>query len=466
MKLTLRSSNTALLSITILVLAVGTYTTANYLFPPVDDTSNALTYGSSTNVSFTFDPKLSIALSTDNLTIGDIVPGTIKDSNSITVAVSSNTPYGYTLSANVGSNDSTSTYYNTSNLIHEDNTINNTFTSIATNASEETLTTDNTWGYSTSIDNGNTWSTYSGLSNTNKTLLDTNNPASSSTIDFKVAAKSSTTQASGTYNNIITFYAVGKPRPPYMQETERIKSQLVNIGDEMQAIDQRDGKKYWVTKLADGNIWMTQNLDLDIVAGRTYTAQDTDLAYSVVDNSWTPSSEEATHATIHRLSNTAPESYDPGDLYWNGIPNNSWNGNFYNETVANPTDTPGGTHYHIGNYYNWTAATAMSDSSSYDGYRDAGQSICPAGWRLPTNRGDESFQNLLTPYGWTDNDRTLDNDQKSWNEPLYFVLGGRWTWDPTDNFGSVGFYWTNVAIESKFAYSLHAFFSVTLNQTA
>ena len=213
MKLALRPNNTALLAITILVLAVGTYTTANYLFPPVDDASNALTYGSSTNVSFTFDPKLSIALSTDNLTIGDIVPGTIKDSNSITVAVSSNTPYGYTLSANVGSNDSTSTYYNTSSLIHEDSTINNTFTSIATNASEETLTTDNTWGYSTSIDNGNTWSTYSGLSNANKTLLDTNNPASSSTIDFKIAAKSSTAQASGTYNNIITFYAVGKPRP-------------------------------------------------------------------------------------------------------------------------------------------------------------------------------------------------------------------------------------------------------------
>lgn len=43
MKLTLRFSNTALLAITILVLAVGTYTTANYLFPPADDTSNALT---------------------------------------------------------------------------------------------------------------------------------------------------------------------------------------------------------------------------------------------------------------------------------------------------------------------------------------------------------------------------------------------------------------------------------------
>ena len=28
--------------------------------------------------------------------------------------------------------------------------------------------------------------------------------------------------------------------------------------------DIRDGKYYWVTKLADGNCWMTQNLDLDL----------------------------------------------------------------------------------------------------------------------------------------------------------------------------------------------------------
>lgn len=227
MKLIPRPNNITLLAITIIALAMGTYTTANYLFPPVDDASKALTYGSSANVSFTFDSKLSMALSMDDLAIGDMVPGTTEDSNSITVAVSSNTPYGYTLSARVGSNDEQSVYYNTSDLVHANNNIaantsnvesqvpiNNRFTSIATNASEETLTTDNTWGYSTSADGGNNWSAYSGLSSSiNKTILDTNNPAASSTIDFKVAARSAATQASGVYSNSITFYAVGKPKP-------------------------------------------------------------------------------------------------------------------------------------------------------------------------------------------------------------------------------------------------------------
>ena len=250
MKLIPRPNNITLLAITIIALAMGTYTTANYLFPPVDDASNALTYGSSANVSFTFDSKLSMALSMDDLAIGDMVPGTTEDSNSITVVVSSNTPYGYTLSARVGSNDEQSACYNTSDLVHVNNNttantgnvesqvpINNRFTSIATNASEETLTTDNTWGYSTSADGGNNWSAYSGLSSSiNKTILDTNNPAASSTIDFKVAARSAATQASGTYNNIITFYAVGKPRPPqYLYDEVAKMSKGIQIAEDLQA---------------------------------------------------------------------------------------------------------------------------------------------------------------------------------------------------------------------------------------
>ena len=35
--------------------------------------------------------------------------------------------------------------------------------------------------------------------------------------------------------------------------------------------DARDGKMYWVAKLADGNCWMTQNLELDLTAGESLT---------------------------------------------------------------------------------------------------------------------------------------------------------------------------------------------------
>ena len=41
--------------------------------------------------------------------------------------------------------------------------------------------------------------------------------------------------------------------------------------------DTRDGKRYLVRRLADGNCWMTQNLNLDLYTGMTLTSADTDL---------------------------------------------------------------------------------------------------------------------------------------------------------------------------------------------
>ena len=148
MNMRLRNSNVLLVASVITILAVGIYATANYLFPTIDDDSSALTYGSSTNISFTFDPELSIATSTDSLTIDNLVPGTTSDSNLVRVTVSSNTQYGYVLSAGVGSTVSTDPYYNTSDLVHNNTTAevptNNKFSSIATTASLQTLDTDNT----------------------------------------------------------------------------------------------------------------------------------------------------------------------------------------------------------------------------------------------------------------------------------------------------------------------------------
>ncbi len=83
----------------------------------------------------------------------------------------------------------------------------------------------------------------------------------------------------GTYTNQVVLSAVANPLEltnmmdlVYMQDmtpelcvatpiSEDLKSPLTK-----QLIDTRDGKAYYVAKLADGNCWMTQNLDLDITA--------------------------------------------------------------------------------------------------------------------------------------------------------------------------------------------------------
>ena len=212
--------------------------------------------------------------------------------------------------------------------------------------------------------------------------------------------------------------------------------------------DSRDQKDYYISKLKDGNIWMTQNLDLDIEAGRTYTSADTDLANSTIGTTWTPTVSTSTTSSW-TSSDTAPSSYDPGNLYWNGNVTTTTSGTLSNMTVSDPSATSGGTHYHVGNYYNWTAAVAMSDSSSYTfSLEDVNQSICPAGWRLPTYSGDKSYLNLKDTQGFTSG--TSGNIQ---NTPTYFVYGGYWDVS-SSGVGSSGNYWSSVVKNRSNSYLL------------
>ena len=187
--------------------------------------TSALTYQSSTNVGFTFNPAISISLS-DDLLISSLSPGSTSDSNIINVAINTNASQGYTLTATAGTSSTTTNLVNTGNN-------NNIFTSLATNATitDWTNANDNTWGYSYSEDNGTTWISgkdgsnqnilgYSGLpldnddsGATGKTLISTTLPSDNKTLKFKIGAKASSSQASGDYTNIINFYAVANPEP-------------------------------------------------------------------------------------------------------------------------------------------------------------------------------------------------------------------------------------------------------------
>lgn len=60
------------------------------------------------------------------------------------------------------------------------------------------------------------------------------------------------------------FYAVWIDDSKVMQNIAQHKDELV-LEQQYQMMDKRDNKIYWVAKLADGNVWMTQNLDYDLV---------------------------------------------------------------------------------------------------------------------------------------------------------------------------------------------------------
>lgn len=273
---------------------------------------------------------------------------------------------------------------------------------------------------------------------------------------------------------------------------------------ETQLVDTRDGKVYWVSKLMDGHCWMTQNLDLDLETTATnvavLTSENTDLntygsngydsenGYSRNGNNvitWTPRRSTLSTASISSTgeisdwSNTgfSPYSIDVGDWYWIGnwndngvdtwyssVSNNYLSGNLGDPAKFKKNESfyDNGTHGHVGNYYNWTAAIA-SNYSNYNAstYSDTTgnpqNSICPTGWRLPTisDANDTAgstneFQRLITLYGNNSTD-----DKALTASPLWFVRGGFINYDRLGDSGYDGNYWSSTVKSTYNAYYLY-----------
>ena len=266
------------------------------------------------------------------------------------------------------------------------------------------------------------------------------------------------------------------PGLKYMQDLNSSNKATIlnNMTEDSQyyLADKRDDKTYCVAKLKDGNLWMTQNLDHDIKTDGSviYDNTTTDLGWngtSYATASWTPASAtKATSDTTWTTDSTGytiPESYDPGELYWNGTA-----GSYYTESdcttaggtwdstnnVCNQISSTGDSHYHLGDYYNWTAAVAMNDSSSYTtNNQDVNQSICPAGWTLPksgNNTSNGSFRYLFEQYGW-DSDSYMMENPNIWNTAIKLPLSGSW-FDSLYDVGYYGAFWLSVVSNSSLAH--------------
>lgn len=217
-------------------------------------------------------------------------------------------------------------------------------------------------------------------------------------------------------------------------------------GNTARVQDSRDGKYYWLAKLADGNCWMTQNLDLDLDS-RTLTSTDSD-----VSSSWAFNGSWYTVANQGSTSSTAIQGWDLGE-YVKTNPIDTTECTSYSnlgECADQFTSAVGlmpmieavnegkapeenvsiqgdqyDAHYLVGNYYSWTAATAGTGNSISGG--EASGSICPAGWKLPlsnavNNNVSGSFYYLLNQYGLTSVPESGSNNAAT--SPLYFVRGG------------------------------------------
>ncbi len=185
------------------------------------------------------------------------------------------------------------------------NTLDSTNAMLSTNGSQNTQITalpsattstnfpSNTWGYSLTTTQTDDTTIYNPMPETSTLAYDTDQTAGNHYLSF--AANINTALPAGTYTNTVQISAIANPQKitnlselTYMQDMTSSICQdtkaanganTVTPGNEVEKrlIDARDGKEYWVSKLADQNCWMVQNLALDLTAGQKLTNINTDL---------------------------------------------------------------------------------------------------------------------------------------------------------------------------------------------
>jgi len=442
----------------------------------INDSASALTYSDNVNMQFTFNPTISINISGD-LTIDDLVPGSYSDSNIITVTTATNNVTGYTLTSNVGNSN-----HNYTDLRLDSSNTTNVFSNLTTNkATLDTFPSDtNTWGYSYSVDNGTNWISgdydsnsnnptngynglplYSSLSPTTSGIkLAETNTNTTSTILFKIGARSTNNQVAGTYTNVINFYATAnntpttfydafaseatKPGSAITQHNGYYKMQdmnsdicsAVDIGSVASLIDIRDNHVYLVGKAKDNNCWMIQNLRL----GRYSDSL-------VLDN--TTSNVDASGFTLDGKSPDGKFTAMTVNVDGVDVPNQNNNSQYY------CTDD-------YGCYYNWYTATAGSGTTSVaSGSVD--YSICPAGWTLPTGGPGGQFQTLYSHYNspvlMLVDDPTTTKENTTGKTPG-FLFGGSCSAGGQQALGNGGRYWSRTAYDAQLTQYLSVYASV------
>ena len=389
--------------------------------------ASAITYQNSTNVEFTFNPTINVSLSSSDLTISNLAPGSTSDSNVITATVSTNAGYGYYLSATTGTAGGNTNLTNTA-----DSTYN--FASLSSNATTLSAIPDNKWGYSYSTDNGNTWISgdngsalagYNGLpldaddsGATGVKLLSSDSFAGTGSVQFKIGARASSDQASGTYTGTVNFYAVTNPAPVTFNDAyaaagkekllgyykmQDITTDICNAVDDMQAgmlIDVRDNSTYTVAKL-QGACWMTQNLRITGTVNAQYSNFST---YGNVD--------------VCEGDLTSGSSYDEPRCHDS---ENTSNGVWYNYAAA-------------------SAKTILTSSNT----NEATEDICPAGWHLP-NYDDTK------PAGSVNSLAGISSVGVTAFQP---VTGGYY-YGGSINAPGNGYWWSSTAVNSGYRYYLY-----------
>ncbi len=376
------------------------------------------------------------------------------DSDSIIATVSTNSLGGYELYFS-SEDDST-------DMTHLESSINDVIASDFNDTVTSSTMAANKWGYS--LDNTNFSKIPTLTSHAIIRNLDHLPSAAEKNTTVYIGTKISTALTSGSYTKGVKFSVVAHATPgPSLFEIDDMQEMTSSVcmetttpyvsatsfdwdgshkGDRnyvprKSLRDSRDGKYYLVSKLADGNCWMSQSLALDLTANTAIVASTTaGDTISVTPNNTTQT--------------TTGTAWAEADDNWRSYKPQSSEAYYQSGTDKSSSPSGSGVTYDwekAGNYYNWYAATAGTGTSSMTS-SDATASICPKGWRLPSNSGTKSYDNLITTtYGL---DSSSDGSLVLRANPLNFNLSGIYYYgNGTMSLqGSYGRYWSSTAYSS------------------
>ena len=373
-----------------------------------------------TQFSLEVKPVLALAAPPE-LDFGNITPTNAGafTSKSVDALVATNATKGYELY--FSSKDEATDMLNTNTAISDKITSN--FTGTVTN----TTMGKNNWGYSLNNTDFTAIPKKSGHRQLRNLTTKPTTEELRTTVHF--GTKISTNLVAGNYEKSVLFTAVAHANPAktlhsiskMQQMTPEICAATTtpnktattldtdgsHYGDPNYAptktlTDTRDGNTYTVSKLADGKCWMTQNLR---IAGKTITPADSDVT---------------TNYTIPASSLSGFSAYDTSNAY---------------------VDNDGG-------FYTWYTATAGTGTYALSTQgQNTTVSICPKGWRLPTNGNSNSeFQALYNNYN---SSSTLRSN------PVNLTLSGYVRSSSRYGQGSNGYYWSSTVNSSDHAYFLY-----------
>ncbi|MBR3279247.1 MAG: hypothetical protein IKG01_10190 [Lachnospiraceae bacterium] len=149
---------------------------------------------------------------------------------------------------------------------------------------------------------------------------------------------------------------------------------------------------------------------------------------------------------VGRISNASSPSAD------GTTQDSTWQPELITNSTSSTFTMRGSMYY--GDYYNWYAATAESGNYNMSS-ANATESICPRGWRLPVNGGndtDKSWQHLINgAYGYVSTNGYNQNNRKALSKlfslPVSIPLAGDYEWANGALYsrGYYGLYWSSTA---------------------